>query len=59
LAQLKKRVSLADYAAFELPRRVESIGQWIRESMRQEATGPAWDMRLREFDFHLENIRTP
>jgi pimeloyl-ACP methyl ester carboxylesterase len=61
LAQLKKRVPPADYAAFEQPGRVEAFGQGIRECMRQGTKGPAWDMKLyvREFDFRLDEIRMP
>ena len=61
LAQLKKRVPPADYAAFEEPGRVEALGAMIRECMRQGTKGAAWDMRLyvREFDFRLDEIRMP
>jgi len=61
LAQLKKRVPAADYAAFAQPGRLEAFGQAIRESMRQGTKGPVWDMGLyvREFDFRLDEIRIP
>ena len=61
LAQLKKRVPPADYAAFEQPGRVEALGEMIRESLRQGTKGAAWDMRLyvREFDFRLDEVRMP
>ena len=61
LAQLKKRVPPADYAAFEQPGRIEVLNEMIRESMRQGTKGAAWDMCLyvREFDFRLDEIRMP
>jgi pimeloyl-ACP methyl ester carboxylesterase len=61
LAQLKKRVPPADYAAFEQPGRLEAFNQLIRESMHQGTKGPAWDVRLyvREFDFDLDEIKMP
>lgn len=61
LAQLRKRVPPADYAAFEQSGRVEAFSQVIRECMRQGTAGAAWDMRLyvREFDFRLDEIRMP
>jgi pimeloyl-ACP methyl ester carboxylesterase len=61
LAQLKKRVPAADYAAFAEPGRVEALGRMIREAMRQGTKGAAWDMRLyvRKFDFRLDEIKMP
>ena len=61
LAQLKKRVPPADYAAFEQPGRVEALSEIIRESMRQGTKGAALDMCLyvREFGFRLDEIQMP
>jgi len=61
LAQLRTRVPLADYHAFEAPGRLEAFGVTMRESTRQGSEGPAWDLRLyvREFDFRLDEIRIP
>jgi pimeloyl-ACP methyl ester carboxylesterase len=61
LAQLKKRMPPADYAAFAEPGRVEAFGQVMREALRQGTKGAVWDMRLyvREFDFSLDEIRMP
>src|SRR5262249_30694818 len=61
LAQLKKRVPPADYTAFEQLGRLEAFSKVIRECMRHEPEGAAWDMRLyvREFDFKLDEIRMP
>lgn len=61
LAQLKKRVPPADYAAFEQPGRVEALHEMIRECMHHGTKGAAWDMGLyvREFDFQLDEIKIP
>jgi pimeloyl-ACP methyl ester carboxylesterase len=61
LAQLKKRLPPADYAAFEQRGRVEALGKVVRECMRQGTTGAAWDMRMyvREFDFQSDEIKIP
>jgi pimeloyl-ACP methyl ester carboxylesterase len=61
LAQMKKRVPPADYAAFAEPGRLEAFGQAMRECLRQGTKGAAWDLRLyvREFDFRPEDIRIP
>jgi pimeloyl-ACP methyl ester carboxylesterase len=61
LAQLKKRVPAADYAAFAEPGRVEAFGQAMRECVRQGTKGAAWDMGLyvREFDFRMDEIKMP
>ena len=61
LAQLKKRVPAADYAAFAAPGRLEAFGRAMRECTRQGTRGAAWDMGLyvREFDFRLDEITTP
>lgn len=61
LAQLKKRVPPADYAAFAEPGRLEAFGQTMREALRQGARGAAWDLGLyvREFGFRSEEIRMP
>jgi pimeloyl-ACP methyl ester carboxylesterase len=61
LAQLKRRLPPADYAAFEKPGRVEALGEMMRECMRQGTTGAAWDMRLyvHEFGFQLDEIKMP
>jgi pimeloyl-ACP methyl ester carboxylesterase len=61
LAQLRKRVPPADYAAFEKPGRVEALSKMIHECMRQGTKGAAWDMGLymRQFDFQLDEIQMP
>jgi pimeloyl-ACP methyl ester carboxylesterase len=61
LAQLKKRVPAADYAAFEQPGRIEALGPMIREAIRQGTKGPVWDLRLyvRDFDFRVDEVRMP
>lgn len=61
LAQLKKRVPAADYAAFAEPGRLEAFGQMMREALRQGAEGAAWDLGLyvRDFGFSLDEIRMP
>jgi pimeloyl-ACP methyl ester carboxylesterase len=61
LAQLRKRMPPADYAAFAEPGRLEAFGQMMREAMRQGTKGVAWDMRLyvRDFGFRPEDIRMP
>jgi pimeloyl-ACP methyl ester carboxylesterase len=61
LAQLKKRVPPADYAAFEPPGRLEAFGQAMRECLRHGARGPAWDLGLyvRDFGFRADEVRVP
>ncbi len=61
LAQLKKRVPPADFAAFAEPGRLEAFGQAMRECLRQGAKGAAWDLGLyvREFGFALDEVRVP
>lgn len=61
LAQLKKRVPPADYAAFVEPGRLEAFGRSMRECLRQGAKGAAWDLGLyvREFGFRLDEVRVP
>lgn len=61
LKQLRARMTPADYAAIEKPGRLEAFGASMRECMRQGTKGAAWDMGLyvREFDFRLDDIRTP
>src|SRR5262245_42678979 len=61
LAQLKKRVPPADYAAFAAPGRLEAFCRAIRECLRQGTKGPAWDLGLyvREFDFRPDEVRVP
>lgn len=61
LAQMKKRMPAADYAALAQPGQLEVFGQSVRESLKQGAKGPAWDLQqyVREFDFQPEEIRFP
>jgi pimeloyl-ACP methyl ester carboxylesterase len=61
LAQLKKRVPPADYAAFAEPGRLEGFGQAMRECLRPGARGAAWDLGLyvRDFGFRLDEVRVP
>jgi hypothetical protein len=61
LAQLRKRMPPADYAAFAEPGRLEAFSQMMRESSRQGAKGVAWDMQLcvRDFGFRPEDIHMP
>lgn len=61
LAQLKKRVPVADYEAFAEDGRLEIFGQVMRECLRQGTKGAAWDTRLyvREFGFQLSEIKIP
>lgn len=61
LAQMKKRMPPADYAAFAEPGRVEAFGQMMREALRQGTKGSAYEMGLyvREFGFGLDEIRIP
>lgn len=61
LAQLRKRVPLPDYAAFESPGRLEAFGEAMHECLRQGTRGAVWDLGLyvREFDFRLDEVRTP
>jgi pimeloyl-ACP methyl ester carboxylesterase len=61
LAQLKKRVPPADYAAFAGPGRLEAFGQTMRECLRQGARGAAWDLGLyvRDFGFSPAEVRLP
>ena len=61
LAMLRKRVPAPDYAAFAVPGRLEAFGQAMRESIRQGAQGPVWDLRLyvRDFGFRPQEVRVP
>jgi pimeloyl-ACP methyl ester carboxylesterase len=61
LAQLKRRLPPADFAALVAPGRLEAFGRGIAESMRQGTKGPAWDMGLytREFGFRPEEVQVP
>lgn len=61
LAQLKKRVPTADYAAFAVPGRIEALHEMMNACLRQGTKGAAWDMRLymREFGFRLSEIKMP
>ena len=61
LAQLKKRVPPADYAAFAAPGRLEAFGQTMREALRQGTGGAAWDLGLYvcDFGFRLNEIHMP
>jgi pimeloyl-ACP methyl ester carboxylesterase len=61
LAMLRKRVPAPDYAAFAVPGRLEAFGQVMRESIRQGAQGPVWDLRLymRDFGFRPQDVRVP
>ncbi|HKQ99337.1 MAG TPA: alpha/beta hydrolase [Pyrinomonadaceae bacterium] len=61
LAKLKQRVPAADYEAFAVPGRIESLHEMMRECMRQGTKGAAWDMRLyvREFGFRLDEVSIP
>lgn len=61
LAQLKKRVPPADFAAFAEPGRLEAFGAAMRECLRQGAKGAAWDLGLyvRDFGFGLDEVRVP
>ena len=46
LAQMKQRMPLSDFAAFEQPGRIEALHAMIRESMRNGTKGVTWDTHL-------------
>jgi len=61
LAELKKRVPLADYQALEQPGRLDALSRIIVESMPKDTKGAAWDLRLyvRDIGFRLDEIQMP
>ena len=61
LAQMKRRMPPADYAAFAEPGRLEAFGQMMRACLRQGTRGAAWDLGLyvRPFGFALAEIALP
>lgn len=61
LAQFKKHMPAADYAAIEKPGRAVDLMKATREAMAHGTRGAVWDMRLhvREWDFGLDEVRMP